>query len=632
MEGSICAPLLAESDTENNIISTHNVASVSDADTVINTNNTNSSQIEGSLLFRTFSEHSKMLKERSLFPADLGESDLKGLFTDSHCHVCEASLLFESQRIAHYEGKKHAQKVRLYVQTKKDEKRSKDFQRGITMDKDRFCELCSMVFSSPVVARSHYDGKVHAKNLRKQALYPTTQPADTLSQRGPGLAIAGPLQASGIDQGMVEEGGKGPQNTSETVDLSDPNKHCRLCAASFNNPHMAQQHYAGRKHQRNHSRQQLLKDLGEDPAQANSFTCPVCNIKLDSVEMYHAHMQGNKHQIKEKKVVDLCKSQKKVYDSFADELADYIHVQKARGIAPKTSFGATGEEEEGEGEANLGKVDGQNKTTLVLPPSSRPPLPLTSLPLHPAAAFYPPPLWCPPYQPPPTHFGFKGGTYEQTAWGHAFPQGFLPGSAPAGFIGWPKARGRGKECSSSSSSYTSSSSCSSDSSDSSDSDYRHRERKRRKRKMRKERGRRAREEDSEERKRRRGKSLRDDDTEGRRGREHDEEAEEESKRKRKRLHYSSRSHREGHRAKKRREEDEDKEGRKEEKEESTEERVGGGEEKEVHIQAEIQEEMEEREQAKETKAKHRKDKKKTKEKVDTRTEEEKLWDESIIGL
>lgn len=72
---------------------------------------------------------------------------------------------------------------------------------------------------------------------------------------------------------MVEEGGKGPQNTSETVDLSDPNKHCRLCAASFNNPHMAQQHYAGRKHQRNHSRQQLLKDLGEDPAQGTHALC-----------------------------------------------------------------------------------------------------------------------------------------------------------------------------------------------------------------------------------------------------------------------------------------------------------------------------------------------------------------------
>ncbi|CAB1354173.1 unnamed protein product, partial [Coregonus sp. 'balchen'] len=113
--------------------------------------------------------------------------------------------------------------------------------------------------------------------------------------------------ASGTDQRTGKEVGKGPQDTSDTVDLSDPNKHCHLCAATFNNPHMAQQHYVGRKHQRNHSRQQLLKDLGEDPAQdthalhcltvyANS--CPVCNIKLDSVEMYQAHMQGNKHQIK----------------------------------------------------------------------------------------------------------------------------------------------------------------------------------------------------------------------------------------------------------------------------------------------------------------------------------------------
>lgn len=40
-------------------------------------------------------------------------------------------------------------------------------------DKDRFCELCNMVFSSPVVAKSHYEGKVHTKNLRKQGLHPS---------------------------------------------------------------------------------------------------------------------------------------------------------------------------------------------------------------------------------------------------------------------------------------------------------------------------------------------------------------------------------------------------------------------------------------------------------------------------
>lgn len=40
----------------------------------------------------------------------------------------------------------------------------------MTTDKDRFCELCNMVFSSHVVAKSHYEGKVHAKNIRKQGL------------------------------------------------------------------------------------------------------------------------------------------------------------------------------------------------------------------------------------------------------------------------------------------------------------------------------------------------------------------------------------------------------------------------------------------------------------------------------
>lgn len=33
-------------------------------------------------------------------------------------------------------------------------------------DKYKSCEVCNMSFSSPVVAQSHYQGKVHAKNIR----------------------------------------------------------------------------------------------------------------------------------------------------------------------------------------------------------------------------------------------------------------------------------------------------------------------------------------------------------------------------------------------------------------------------------------------------------------------------------
>lgn len=41
--------------------------------------------------------------------------------------------------------------------------------QSISADPEKFCELCNMVFSSPVVAKSHYEGKVHAKNTRKSS-------------------------------------------------------------------------------------------------------------------------------------------------------------------------------------------------------------------------------------------------------------------------------------------------------------------------------------------------------------------------------------------------------------------------------------------------------------------------------
>lgn len=57
---------------------------------------------------------------------------------------------------------------------------------------------------------------------------------------------------------------------STDVDLMDPNKCCSLCAASFNNPQMALQHYNGRKHQRNQARQVLMKELGDNVQQGNT--------------------------------------------------------------------------------------------------------------------------------------------------------------------------------------------------------------------------------------------------------------------------------------------------------------------------------------------------------------------------
>lgn len=88
---------------------------------------------------------------------------------------------------------------------------------------------------------------------------------------------------------------------------------------------MALQHYNGRKHQRNLSRQELLKGVEDHIKQGNpgqpagppeltgvrlsslfhllssfllptaGLVCQICRVQLNSVEMYQAHMQGNKH-------------------------------------------------------------------------------------------------------------------------------------------------------------------------------------------------------------------------------------------------------------------------------------------------------------------------------------------------
>lgn len=39
--------------------------------------------------------------------------------------------------------------------------------RSEVADRNKFCDLCNMIFSSPVVAQSHYVGKVHAKKLKQ---------------------------------------------------------------------------------------------------------------------------------------------------------------------------------------------------------------------------------------------------------------------------------------------------------------------------------------------------------------------------------------------------------------------------------------------------------------------------------
>ncbi|XP_028261300.1 zinc finger matrin-type protein 1 [Parambassis ranga] len=575
---SVCSPLTAESDALNNTTSTPYAASITDADKVINTK-IDSSQVEG----------------------DKSEEELlKGLLTDGYCHVCEAVLLFESQRLSHYEGKKHAQKLRVYLQAKRAEKMSQESarpQRIMSTDKDRFCELCNMVFSSHVVAISHYEGKVHAKNLRKQGRYPPDRTTEIL-----------PLPILTQDFSQESEQKSSTECSTEhhlhpaatranpEVDLKDPSKYCGLCAASFNNPQMAMQHYNGRKHQRNQARQEMLNELGDDVQQANSLLCQMCSVQFNSVEMYQAHMQGNKHQTREKKVIDLCKSQQKVYSTFADELADYIQVQKARGLTPKTSQvlcdtqNQDGDEDkEDQEDLNKGDVTHQNNPT-------------------------PAETWRPSYQ---------GQSWPTHGWN--CPPPFPPCSGPSQFTGLTIKRKRHRKQSSSTSCTSSSySSYSSSTSDSDDSNNKCRE-KRRVRKSWRARGRRSRDEESEKEEKKKRRLRRHSNSQERR--EQSAESNDEGRRKKRK-----------NQSKQRRKE---KMSPEDNFEVETEERLMDSlkpegvmmnrKQAQVYFPAAVNVEVGEAGKDDPAKPKYKKEKKKTREKADTRTDEEKLWDDSILG-
>ncbi|XP_034272018.1 lysine-rich coiled-coil protein 1 isoform X1 [Pantherophis guttatus] len=276
------------------------------------------------------------------------EMTRKELCTDTYCKVCGAILQFESQRIAHYEGKRHAQKVRLYLQMHNEQKdRHMNFQENPNMDKNMYCKLCNMVFTSPVVAQSHYLGKIHAKKLKQ--LSDQTQPIQDVQSEHDSSAIPILPEAS-LEKNLQQDVDSEDLYSScrTALDFDDPDKYCKLCSAPFNNSFMAHQHYVGKKHKRNELRKKLVAEIGTQAIPLESkpnalgvgnYVCTTCNISLTSIEMYQSHMQGIKHQVKENMIAtSLMKNSNNTNSSFQDELADYIKVQKARGLEPNINF------------------------------------------------------------------------------------------------------------------------------------------------------------------------------------------------------------------------------------------------------------------------------------------------------
>ncbi|XP_048799110.1 zinc finger matrin-type protein 1-like isoform X3 [Lagopus muta] len=279
----------------------------------------------------------------------LDEATRHHLFTDTFCRVCCAVLPFESQRMSHYEGRKHAQNVYFYVQShgRKDERMRHDKKKeimdctsfqmdGTRIVENKYCNICNITLVSPGVALSHLQGKIHAKKLRQ------------LAERR-GLMEARSMQP-------VSETEMPSSSPKASLDLN----YCWLCCVPFNSPFSAQEHYVGKKHGKNAARKKIMEELGIQPVPRESRTtgsffsviglghymCPVCNVILTTIHEYQSHMQGKKHKTslcRATKIRRLRKRSKKTYYSFQAQEATCLEERMDLRIAEEFQDGSLGE-------------------------------------------------------------------------------------------------------------------------------------------------------------------------------------------------------------------------------------------------------------------------------------------------
>ncbi|CAD7687362.1 unnamed protein product [Nyctereutes procyonoides] len=179
------------------------------------------------------------------------------------CKVCCALLISESQELACYQSKKHANKVKRCLaihgmETLKGEMKKLDSgQNSRSKDKNQCCPFCNMTCSSPVVAPSQLS-KTHTKNLELQQ---QSTKVEALSK-----CFANPFP------------GASTLALYQDREMIGPVKFCSLGHATYNDPETGNQlkftaHY-GRL---------------ADPAIADA------SIMLNSIERYQAHVTMASH-------------------------------------------------------------------------------------------------------------------------------------------------------------------------------------------------------------------------------------------------------------------------------------------------------------------------------------------------
>ncbi|KAL6031241.1 hypothetical protein STEG23_015057 [Scotinomys teguina] len=300
-------------------------------------------------------------------------------FTDDFCQACGVVLQLESERISHYESEIHAQNVKFYFQMHGEQNQVPGRKVSIHLEnsqvyrigevnRNKFGGFCNMSFDTSAVAQSHYVGKSHPQN-QKQLL----EEHDRVSPSGCQPKMDKPNTTSAAPTFLKSVIVKPPPAYRMRTYV------CHICSITFTSLHMFRSHMQGSEHQikESHVISQVknskkiqepyqgecadsikVKKSRELESKAHFRKMEDNHLEVhgyrEIVDSRHRHKMPeqtlplenfwthpgpyNNSQAVEDQLPHCSPAQSKTYDSFQDELEDYIKGQKARGLDPNISF------------------------------------------------------------------------------------------------------------------------------------------------------------------------------------------------------------------------------------------------------------------------------------------------------
>lgn len=300
-------------------------------------------------------------------------------FTDNFCKPCGVVLQHESEKISHFESEMHAQNVKFFFQMHGDQNEvpgrkvnthvgnSQVYSSG-EVNRNKFTGLCNMSFDSAAAAPSHYVGKSHSQTQSQLLEEPVQVSPSTCPPKTdkPNTIPAPPTFLKSV---IVKPP---PAYRMRTYV-------CHICSITFTSLHMFRSHMQGTEHQIKES--QVINQVKNSKKMQESYQAE-CGDYIQmkksrelEPQAHFRNMEDNyleargcremvdsrpRHKMLEQKfpvenfwenpgpysdsraveeqLPHCLPAESKTYDSFQDELEDYIKGQKARGLDPNISF------------------------------------------------------------------------------------------------------------------------------------------------------------------------------------------------------------------------------------------------------------------------------------------------------